>query len=318
MFKVLSRKKLISCYKTRSVLVTGANGFVASYLIPRLGEFGAVVYGIDRKGSSDIGGYSHHKCDLIKLDEVRKYVTRIKPEIVFHLASQSSVGTSWEQEWKTMETNVKITYNLFKALEEMGTPVKVLLVSSGEVYGDLGHKKSVETDSLRPVNPYSVSKAMMEMIAHRFKNTNVKYIIARSYNHTGPGRPQHFFEASVMKQFALAAKAKKKTVQISAGNIDVIRDYSDVRDVVEKYLQLTPQGKTGKAYNICSGIGMSLRDIIHKIEEISQIKSEIKRDISKMRKNDIKYFVGKIGYVKLRNSYSLENTLRDIWASYVC
>ena len=317
MFKVLSKKRLITYYKNRSVAITGANGFVGSYLIPGLTEVGAIVHGIDRKASSKITEHTHHRCDLFNLDEVSQCITRIEPEIVFHLASQSSVGTAWKQEWETIETNAKITYNLFKSLEEMGTPVRVLLVSSGEVYGDRGHKKSVETDPLRPVNPYSVSKAMMEMIAHRFRNTNVEYIIVRPYNHTGPGRQQQFFEASVMKQFAVAAKKGKNAVQINVGDVDVVRDYSDVRDVVEKYLQLIPQGKIGEAYNICSGIGLSLKDIIHRIEKISKVRAEIKRDISKIRENDIKYFVGKTGYVKLRNRFSFEDTLRDIWDSYV-
>lgn len=312
MINALSEENLTARYAGRTVLVTGANGFVGGYLIPRLVGLGAVVYGIGRREYPQVGGYFYHRCDLNEFEAVKLCIGRVKPDFVFHLASQSSVGTSWSQEWETVETNVKITYHLFKALECAGRPVRVLLVSSGEVYGDLGGRKAVESDPLRPRNPYAVSKAMMEIMTHRFQNTNVDYVIARAFNHTGPGRPDYFFESSVVKQFLTALKEGKERVQLLVGNIDVVRDYSDVRDVVEKYLLLALQGKSCEAYNVCSGIGVSLRETIRMIEEITQIHADIEVERGKLRKNDICVLVGISQFSNQVNSIPFKTTLMDL------
>lgn len=312
MINALSKKDLTARYAGRTVLVTGANGFVGGYLVPRLVELGVAVYGIGRREHPQAPGYSYYRCDLNEFEAVKQCIARVKPDFVFHLASQSSVGTSWSHEWETVETNVRITYHLFKVLEYVRRPVRVLLVSSGEVYGDLGGRKAVESDPLRPMNPYAVSKAMMEIMAHRFQSTNVDYVIARAFNHTGPGRPEYFFESSVVKQFVMALKEGKERVQLLVGNIDVVRDYSDVRDVVEKYLLLALQGKSCEAYNVCSGVGVSLREAIRMIEEITQIHADIEVEKGKLRKNDICVLVGTSQFSNQVNSIPFKTTLMDL------
>lgn len=288
----MKSEELFSRYKGKSVLVTGANGFVAGYLIPRLIELGADVHGVDLQECSEFQGCTHHRCDLLNFEEMEAIIVQCRPSFVFHLASQSSVGTSWQHEWQTIETNSRSTYNLFKALEKPLLPVRLLLVSSIEVYGDHGFKKVTVRDDLRPANPYAVSKAMTEMIAHKFQNSSIEFVIARSSNHTGPGRPETFFEAHVAKQFAEAKIAGRRAVTLNLGNIDNIRDFSDVRDIVKKYLLLACQGKTGKAYNVCSGVGIKLRDIIAMLEEYSGIEARIIIDTKRLRKNDVAYLAG--------------------------
>jgi len=311
----LSQEAVASHYEGCSVLVTGGNGFVAGYLIPRLTGLGSLVHGIDIHENQRFQGYTYHQCDLLVQDNIVRCIEQIHPDFVFHLASQSSVGNSWNQEWETMEANVKATHNLFKVLDNYVRPVKLLLVSSGEVYGDLGDKKAVESDNLKPMNPYAVSKAMMEMIAHRFQNTNINYVIARSYNHTGPGRPDSFFEASVAKRFAEAKKAKQNSVILNVFNINNVSDYSDVRDVVEKYLLLTCQGNTGEVFNVCSGVGITLRGIITMIEVITNIQAHIEIDTAKLRKNDISFLVG-VSSIQFKNR-SLNGTIRDLYESFL-
>lgn len=311
----LSQEALSSHYLGRSVLVTGANGFVAGYLIPRLIGLGSLVHGIDLHENQRFQGYAYQHCNLLAPDRIMQCIEQIRPDYVFHLASQSSVGSSWKREWETIETNVKTTHNLFKVLDDYDRPVKLLLVSSGEVYGDLGDKKAVESDNLQPMNPYSASKAMMEMIAHRFQNTNINYVIARSYNHTGPGRPNFFFEASVAKKFAEAKKMKQNSVILNVGNIDNIRDYSDVRDVVEKYLLLACQGNAGEVFNVCSGVGITLRGIITMLEEITNIQAHIEIDIAKLRENDISFLVG-VSSIQFKNRL-LHETIEDLYKSFL-
>lgn len=311
----LSQKEVSSHYLGCSVLVTGSNGFVASYLIPRLVRLGSVVHGIDLHECPRFQGYTYHYCDLLALDKIMQCIEKIRPDFVFHLASQSSVGTSWRHEWQTIEANIKTTYNLLKTLENSAHSVRLLLVSSGEVYGDLGGRKAVESDNLRPMNPYAVSKAMMEMVVHKFQNTDINYVIARSYNHTGPGRPEIFFEASVAKQFADGKKAAQNSVILKVGNINNVRDYSDVRDVVEKYLLLACQGNAGEVYNVCSGVGIRLGDIIIMMEDITGIRAQIVTDTAKLRKNDISFLVGVSG-LQLKNR-SLNETIRDVYESFL-
>jgi GDP-4-dehydro-6-deoxy-D-mannose reductase len=117
-------------------------------------------------------------------------------------------------------------------------------------------------------------------------------VIARSYNHTGPGRPEFYFESSVAKRFAEAKKAKQNSVLLNVGNIENIRDYSDVRDVTNKYLLLLSQADSGDIYNVCSGVGVKLSEIISILEEITDIHAQIEVDTAKIRKNDINYLVG--------------------------
>jgi GDP-4-dehydro-6-deoxy-D-mannose reductase len=311
----MKNEKLFSHFKGHSVLVTGSNGFVAGYLIPRLNELGAEVHGIDLQECPKFPGYTYHCCNLLSFNEMEAFIAQYRPSFVFHLASQSSVGTSWKHEWGTIEKNSKTTYNLFKALEKSALSVRLLLVSSMEVYGDHGKRKVTVSDDLRPANPYAVSKAMTEMIARKFQNSAIEFVIARSSNHTGPGRPETFFEAHVAKQFAEAKKAGRDSITLNVGNVDNIRDFSDVRDVVEKYILLACQGKAGTVYNVCSGVGTKLREIISMLEKYSGIAANVNVDNSRLRKNDIAYLAG-VNNVRFKNRPLLE-TITDLYRFFL-
>lgn len=312
--KSISPETLSSFYHRKSVLITGVNGFVAGYLIPRLRGLGAVVHGVDLHEYQKHPECRYHCCNLRNMDSIMQFLKQNPPDCVFHLASQSSVGTSWSNEWQTIQTNVESTYNLFKALEYLEIPVKVLVVSTGEVYGNIGYRKASENDRLMPLNPYAASKAMMEMVVHRYRNSNIDYVIARSYNHTGPRRPATYFEAGIAEKYAVAKLSAKSIVNLKVGNIENIRDFSDVRDVVEKYILLACQGKNGEAYNVCSGIGICLREIITIMEDITNISASIEVDESKLRKNDIPFLVGE-NCIPIQGR-TIRETLKDLYEYY--
>lgn len=306
---------MAACLRGKPVLVTGANGFVAGHLIPRLTELGASVHGVDLDEHPRVQGFEYHCLNLLNHGSIKSFIAQYRPSFVFHLASQSSVGTSWKHEWRTIETNTRSAYNLLKAVERFSLPVKILLVSSIEVYGDHGSRKVKVGDDLRPANPYAVSKAAMEMIAHKFNHSTIEFVIARSSNHTGPGRSEMFFEANVAKQFAQAKDSGKKTIQVKAGNIENIRDYSDVRDVVEKYIFLACQGESGTTYNVCSGTGIKLSKIIRMLEECSGISARVEIDRTRLRKNDIPYLVGVNG-IRLKGR-PLAETIGDLYQYFL-
>ena len=309
------RKNVAGPLRGKPVLVTGANGFVASYLIPRLTELGASVHGVDLDERSKVQGCEYHCLDLLNFGCIKSFVAQYRPSFVFHLASQSSVGTSWKHEWRTIETNTRSVYNLLKAVEKLSLSVRILLVSSIEVYGDHGRRKVNVGDDLRPANPYAVSKAAMEMIAHKFSHSTIEFVIARSSNHTGPGRSEMFFEANVAKQFAQAKYSGKKSISVKVGNVENIRDYSDVRDVVEKYIFLACQGEAGKTYNVCSGTGTRLSRIIEMLEECSGIAARVEVDRSRLRKNDIAYLVG-VNHIRLK-SRPLPESIEDLYRYFL-
>ena len=297
-----------------TVLVTGANGFVAGFLIPRLVELGASVCGLGRSPSPVHPGHLYRRCNLLSAEGTASVIRDLAPRHVFHLASQASVATSWHDEWGTIEANVKASYNLFRALECGRRLVRVLFVSSGEVYGDLGARPAKDTDPLRPANPYAMSKAIVEMIAHRFQMSGMEYVIARAFNHTGPGRTEKYFEASMAAQFARAARDGRRRVVLSVGNIDNVRDYSHVRDVVEKYLVLCAVGASGRAYNVCSGEGRRLRDIISILEKLTGVKADISIDRTRFRPNDLSFLVG-INNLPV-SEHRLEEALRDLLKTF--
>lgn len=279
-------------YNKKTVLVTGANGFVAGYLGDFLANAGAVLHGLDIHASGVHPQYEYHTCNLTDPIVVSNTIHSIRPDIVFHLASKASVGSSWEAEWETIDLNGKSSYTLLHTLEAEKKPVRVLLVSSGEVYGDVGTRPAHVSDPMRPVNPYAISKTLMECIAFRFRSSAVQWIIARAFTHTGKGRPLCYFESSVAKQFAEAQTSGKRCFDLLVGNIDITRDYSAVQEVVEKYAWLGALGTPGQIYNVCSGNGIQLRQIIAFYEELSGITAVVHQDQSRMRKNEIPFLVG--------------------------
>lgn len=280
----------MSAYTGVTSLVTGANGFVASYLLPRLQALGARAVGLGRQPTGRLEDSEYHQCDLLDPEAVRIVLAQVRPAFVFHLASQASVGSSWEREWETIETNVRTTFNLFRGAELEALPTRVLLVSSGEVYGDRDQPAEPALD-LRPLSPYALSKAMMENLAHSYRKSTVSYVIARAFNHTGPGRPTRYFESSIARQLADAVRRGEKHVALTVGKVDNVRDYSDVRDVVDKYLDLA-RAPSGTVSNVCSGRGVELRRVIEMLAEIAGVTVTLNEDPARLRKNDIQSLVG--------------------------
>lgn len=297
----------------QKILITGASGFVAPYLVRELLPKSNLIYGLSKADQFFLDGLQYYSCDLLKTERVQEVVSKIKPNIVIHLASQSSVGTSWENEWQTIKANVKSTFNLLKGIEELNQQTRTLIVSSGEVYGDLKRKSRV-TDQLAPLNPYATSKAMTEMLTNRFRTEKNEILIARSYNHTGAGRDDRFFESYVAMCFAKAKKEGLKTLNLSTGNIKNLRDYSSVVSVVKKYIWMIENGTSGNVYNVCSGTERSLHSIIDYYSEVTGITVKLTTDESRLRKNDVQYSVGQndLAHVVSNEDDLLRQSLLDL------
>lgn len=257
-------------------LVTGSNGFVGGWLVSHLESHGDEVTGLDAE------------VDITDSDAIGSAVVAARPEAIFHLAAQASVGASWEDQAATYRVNTIGTANVLAGAAACASRPRVLLVSSSEVYGRVGATDLpiVEEQPFAPVSPYAASKAAAEMSGlQAWLGAGLEVIRARPFNHTGPGQRTEFVVPALAKQVAEAARAG--AAALYTGNLDARRDISDVRDVVRAYRALAVSGTAGEAYNVCSGVAVSIRDVAERLLRIAGVDIPIVVDPQRVRPVDI-------------------------------
>ncbi|HTX60347.1 MAG TPA: GDP-mannose 4,6-dehydratase [Verrucomicrobiae bacterium] len=301
-------------------LVTGASGFVGGYLVAALQRDGFEVFSCG--GPRDGGGML--ALDLSDGDAIRAVLDASRPDVVFHLAAQTFVPESLSSPLSTYEINALGVARLAQATRDYagaGNPMpRLLLTSSAEVYGrrDPQDFPLRETADVRPANPYAASKAAAEAILlAEARSFGLDAVVARSFNHIGPGQSDRFVVASLAAQ--LARVAAGGGAQLLVGNLEAQRDFLDVRDVVEAYLLLARHGERAQIYNVCSGRAVKIRDILGELIRIAHVGVEVREDPARMRPLDVPLFVG--SYAKLaertgwKPSTPLERSLREVYAA---
>ncbi len=311
------------------ILITGVTGFVAAHFLEYLNtaEPGAEVLGIARHATGfDTTSYPNliitlQEIDLLDKDAVGTALTHFKPEYVLHLASVSSVALSWQLPLESFVNNTNIFLNLVEEIRITNTKCRILSIGSSEEYGDVPENELplTETHSLQPVSPYAVARVAQEMLSTIYaKGYKLDIVISRSFNHIGPGQKDKFVISSFAKQLVQLASNKDPVKKIITGNLNIIRDFLDVRDVVKAYYLLLKEGKSGEVYNICSGRGILLKDIIQKMSDVLGIKTVIEVNPSLIRPNENKKVTG--SYQKINTDLgwkpelSLEDSIRDLIA----
>jgi GDP-4-dehydro-6-deoxy-D-mannose reductase len=272
-------------------LVTGAGGFVGAHLIRALLADGARVWAgtPDAPPEPDRPGFLEWvPLDVTDPASVQRAVDLARPDQVYHLAGQSSVAGSFQDPVGTWEVNAMGTLRL---LESLPAGSAFVLASSAEVYGDVDEalQPIVETMPLRPANPYAASKAAAEMAcvaAARVRG--VRAVIARSFNHTGPGQDSRFALPSFARQLA----GVEEGGELRVGNLDARRDLLDVRDVVRAYRRLAAVGEGGVAYNVCSGRAVSMREALDELVALSGARVRVVVDPERVRHVDVPLLVG--------------------------
>ena len=257
----------------------------------------------------------YYVVDIRRAADVRSVVHNVSPTLVYHLAGISAVDVSWNNPRLTFEVNVLGAYNLFEAAMSLPSLPRILNVSTSQVYA-ASDMTLRETSLISPDNPYAASKAMAEMLRVQYRKCIGGGIItARSFNHTGPGQTPHFVLPSIAKQFA-EMEAGLRPRRLTAGNLEVTRDFSDVRDVVLAYSALLEKGRIDEVYNVCSGSAVRLADIIRKFEVISGIAVEIETDPARLRCNEVSRILGDSTKIRTETGWSpripLEKTIRDL------
>ncbi len=280
-------------------LITGINGFGGGHLTRLLLSLGHEVAGLDcgdRETTFDAEDkkIKVFKGDLRDEEIVSKAINKFKPDTIFHLAAQSSVKLSFENPFETFSANLIGTLMLLETISKLDNPIKTLVISSSEVYGRLRPDQCPVTEDqpIRPVNPYAVSKAAVDMLAYQYHQAyKMPIYIARAFSHSGPGQKT----VAVLSDWAFqVAKIKLglSPPQLKVGNIDVQRDYTDVRDVMQAYVDIVEKGTPGKPYNVCSAKGYRLAELLEMYRSLIDREIEVTTDKSRMRPVDIPILVG--------------------------
>jgi GDP-4-dehydro-6-deoxy-D-mannose reductase len=284
----------------KKAFITGIAGFVGSHLAELLLSQGYEVYGLLRARSktdhieSIINKLHLDDADLLDTHSLYGTISRIKPDYIFHLAAQSFVPTSWVSPSVTLEVNIVGSANLFEAVRMAGIDPVIQIACSSEEYG-LVHSDELpikETNPLRPLSPYAVSKLAMDYLGYQyFQSYKIRIVRTRGFNHTGPRRGDTFAESNFAKQVALIEKGKQEPV-IHVGNLDASRDYTDVRDMVKAYILSVQKCDAGDVYNICTGSTIKIGDMLNMLLSMTKKKVKVLPDPMRMRPSDVPVLLG--------------------------
>lgn len=284
------------------VLITGIGGFAGSHLADYIiANTDATVSGIlrDLEKADNIrqhnGKIFLSHCDIGEFQPVFKVIKEIKPDIIFHVAGQAFVPSSFEFAAETFKTNVIGTINIFEAVKALEINPRIVVVTSGEIYGETFGLPALHSEQSipQPVNPYAASKTSVDYIAQTYKKyEGLNIVIARPFNHTGPRQKPSFVCSSLAKQIVELQKNSSEKI-LKVGNVKARRDFTDVRDIVRGYWMLSQiDNKTNYIFNLCSGNIFSIEEIIALYEEITGIKFELQIEPKRLRGYDIQLLAG--------------------------
>lgn len=290
-------------------LVTGLGGFTGRYLAHELEAAGYRVFGTAH-GNEALGA-DMYAVDLCDREGLQRLVAEVRPDVVAHLAAISFVAHGDVD--AIYRINVVGTRNLLEALSTQNErPRAVLLASSANIYGNADIEVIDESVAASPANDYAVSKLAMEYMARLWMD-RLPIVITRPFNYTGVGQGEHFLLPKIVGHF------KRGERVIELGNIDVERDFSDVRMVADAYGKLLRRVSAGEVFNVCSGNACSLKEVLAMMAEIAGYEIDVRVNPAFVRANDVKRLQG--NPMKLRNvvgslnSYPLMDTLRWMYAN---
>lgn len=282
--------------------LTGASGFVGRWLRSHLEERGdevsALAEGVDLRDAA----------------AVRDAVVGARPDVVYHLAALTHVGQSWDRPDETVEVNVLGTLHLLEAARAASPPPRVLLVSSAEVYGSGQGAALDEQSELAPVTPYAASKIAAEYLGvQEFLGRGLSVVRARPFNHIGPGQADTFAVAALARR---VVAAERTGGEVRVGNLEAMRDFTDVRDVVRAYRLLAEVGEAGAVYNVCSGVAVRIGEVLARLARLARTSVEVVEDPSLFRPVDVPVLRGDARKVRAATGWApeiaLDTTLSDV------
>lgn len=316
-------------------LITGITGFAGSHLAdyllahqPQVEIFGTRRWRSPMDNLAHLGPDLGGKVKLIETDlrdysSVRTCLEESRPDFIFHLAAQSFVPTSWSAPAETLNTNIVGQTNIFEAIRHLGLDPVVQIACSSEEYGLVYPEETPikETNPLRPLSPYAVSKVAQEYLGYQyFMSYGLKVIRTRGFNHTGPRRGDVFVTSNFAKQLASIKLGLQEPV-IRVGNLDAVRDFTDVRDMVRAYWLGVTKAKPGEVYNIATGHGITIKDLLGRLIELAGVEVKVQPDPARMRPSDVEILIGDSSKFRADTGWEpqipLDQTLRDVVAYWI-
>lgn len=304
-------------------LITGISGFVGSHMAEYLLRQNVEVYGTIRQRSR-MDHIKHLKnIQLIESElrdpfSVERLIDEIKPDLIFHLAAQSFVPTSWNSPSDTIHNNIAGQVNIMEAVRRFELDCKIQIACSSEEYGHVEPDEVPikETNAIRPLSPYAVSKVAQDFLGYQYyKSYGLHIVRTRTFNHTGPRRGENFVTSNFAKQIAEIEMGKKPPV-LYVGNLNAKRDFTDVRDVVRAYFLALEKGGPGEVYNIASDQCWSIGEMLNLLLSFSGAHIEVKQDPGRFRPSDVEILRGDYSTFYLKTGWKpeipFEQTLEDL------
>ncbi len=314
----------LSQIKMAKYLITGVTGFVARHYIQYLQQKDSAtiiagIYRTNTKPGFEHNGLHLYKSDLSDLDEIQSILHEFEPDYIVHLAAQSSVALSWQQPVTSFMNNMNIYLNLIEALRLSGLKSRLLSVGSSEEYGNVAEADIPLREELYPdpVSPYAVARVSQELISKVYVNGyNLDIVSTRSFNHFGPGQREVFVISSFARQLINIKEGRSENSTLKTGNLKIVRDFLDVRDVVVAYDLILHDGQCGEVYNVCSGNGVRLEDILLMMAKSLGIEITYETDPDLIRPNDNQVIIGDNTKIKAQTQwqqkYTIEQSIHDI------
>ncbi len=276
------------CYSKMKILITGVKGFVGNHLANLLKEEDE-VYGIDKNNIDITDGF-----------KLKEFIGKLKPEEIFHLVAAGTSPlekTSFEEMYKV---NVIGTINLLEGILSANIDPVILLVGSSAEYGysEIEENPLTESQPLRPLNNYGITKVIQGLIGYQyFKTRNLRVIRTRTFNHTGPGEREGLVCSAFARQLVQIEKGMRKPI-IEVGNLKTQRDFTDVRDIVKAYKLLISKGTPGEIYNVCSGKPYYIREILNTLIALARVDVKIRKVPERTTFSDVPLQFGNNGKLK--------------------
>lgn len=301
------------------ILITGANGFAGQHLIRILKPSYQIIGIINKSNLESSGNLQYVNGNILDRGFLEDLVKKYQPEKIIHLAA---IAPTWSQDPENIfKINLIGTLNLYLAVEghkkSSGFNPKIVYVSSAEVYGKTPNpEKITEQNPFFPANYYGTSKVAADRLSYQMsQSAKLRITIIRPFNHTGPGQLQGFFVPDMASQIVKLENSPEQS-ELMVGNLESVRDISDVRDIVEGYKKILETDITpGETFNICSGQGIKMKELLSKLLRLAKKPIKIVKDQKRMRPSEVPITVG--DYIKLKNltgwepKIPLDQTLED-------
>lgn len=288
------------------ILVTGGTGFAGSHLLEALLTAGRTNLHTTHFGNTvqlpfDTSSVQFHQVDLTNKQATEALIQKVQPDQIYHLASFAAVGKSFQQADGLLKNNIGLQLNMLEAVRQFKPDARVLSIGSAEEYGLVNSSDPNftidESFPFNPINPYAVSKLTQEHLAVAYLNSyQLQIVRVRPFNHIGERQSLEFVIPAFVSQLVQIEKGQATTMKV--GNLEVTRDFTDVKDMARAYMLLMEKGQVGEVYNVGSGMGWKIADVLNELIKLSSAKVTLEQDPSRMRPSDIPRFVANADKVR--------------------